>query len=104
MLSKAYEPINDEFTFVVRTAEQKSAEQIFKISHVPGDTDVEITLERLEVEEGSKKALTEKYLRVEADDIDHFVFNVTRAPRHGRIDVLAPNKVINKPIYTIALL
>ena len=32
-------------------------------------------------------------MNVVAPDIVHFVFNITRTPVHGAIDVLAPNKV-----------
>ena len=60
-----------------------------------GDSDVDVTLETLEVEEGAQKAITNKYLDIRADDIKSFIYNVTRGPKHGRLDVLAPNKVKN---------
>ena len=93
LLRKAFQPLDDAFTFVVQTSDQKSAVQKFVIHHIPGDTDVDITLGRLEVEEGAKKAITAKYLNIQASDIKHFVFNVTRAPQHGQIDILASNRV-----------
>ena len=61
--------------------------------YVPGDTTVDITLERLEVEEGARRTISKKYLNVVAPDIVHFVFNITRTPVHGAVDVLALNKV-----------
>ena len=86
-------PIDDAFTFRVATTEQTSSVETFRIHHVPGDMDVDITLERLEVEEGSKRTISSKYLFVKATDIRHFLFNVTKTPRHGQIDVLSTNKV-----------
>ena len=71
----------------------QSAEERFKLHYVPGDTTVDITLERLEVEEGARRTISKKLLNVVAPDIIHFVFNITRTPAHGTIDVLAPTKV-----------
>ena len=93
--------VDDAFTFFVRTAssasEQKSALQTFRINYVPGDSDVEITLELLEVDEGGKKAITERYLNIRGTGgggvSRHFVYNVTRSPKHGTIDILAGNKL-----------
>ena len=68
----------------------------FRVHYVPGDLDVDITLERLEVEEGSKRTITPKYLFVSVQQGSSdmtFLFNVTRTPRHGQIDVLASNRV-----------
>ena len=93
-LSKRYsKPIDDSFTFRVSTVDQTSNVQAFRIHHVPGDTDVDITLERLEVEEGAKRIISKKYLFIRASDIRHFVFNVTRSPVHGNIDILSRNKI-----------
>ena len=50
-------------------------------------------LERLEVEEGSRRTISKKHLNLMAPDIIHFIFNITRNPVHGTIDVFAPNKV-----------
>ena len=93
-------PVNDEFRFVVRSraggesaASMKSALETFSIHYLPGDDDIDVTLETLEVEEGAKKTVTQKYLDISASDGRHFVFNVTRSPRHGQIDVLASNKM-----------
>ena len=65
----------------------------FSLFYVPGDTNVDITLERLEVEEGSKRTISKRYLFVHSVGIKHFLFNITKSPHHGQIDVLAPNKV-----------
>lgn len=67
--------------------------ETFKLHYVPGDTTVDIILERLEVEEGARRTISKKYLNVRAPDILHFIFNVTRTPSHGQIDILALNKV-----------
>jgi len=82
--------VDDHFTFVVRTKEagQKSAEQRFNLHYVPGDTDVDVQLETLEVEEGGSRTLTNKYLSIKAAGIHTVLFNVTRPPAHGRLDVL----------------
>ena len=84
-------PVNDGFRFVVRgkarrrskggsssgggggggtAATMVSAVQTFSVIYLPGDDDVDISLESLEVEEGAKKAVTEKYLNIR--DISHF--------------------------------
>ncbi len=39
---------------------QKSAEQRFEITYVPGDASVDVVLETLEVEEGGKRPITER--------------------------------------------
>ena len=68
--------MNDEFRFVVRSspgggrrksesaAAMKSALETFSIHYLPGDDDIDVTLETLEVEEGAKKAVTQKYLDI----------------------------------------
>ena len=84
---------DDSFTFRVTTKEQSSGIEKFSVFYVPGDTNVDITLERLEVEEGSKRTISKRYLYVHSIGIQHFLFNVTKSPHHGQIDVLAPNKV-----------
>nr|XP_040572532.1 chondroitin sulfate proteoglycan 4-like [Lepeophtheirus salmonis] len=94
--NRAFKEVNDSFTFDVRHVSvegSRSDIQVFEIYHVPGDSEVEITLERLEVEEGGKKTITQKYLNIVASDIRHFVFNITKAPRHGQLDVLSANKL-----------
>ena len=65
-------PVSDEFRFVVRgrarrksgDAAMVSAVETFSVIYQPGDDDVDVTLESLEVEEGAKKAVTEKYLNI----------------------------------------
>ncbi|CAB4068416.1 CSPG4 [Lepeophtheirus salmonis] len=64
--NRAFKEVNDSFTFDVRHVSvegSRSDIQVFEIYHVPGDSEVEITLERLE------------------------------APRHGQLDVLSANKL-----------
>ena len=93
-LSKHYtKPVDDSFTFRVSTVDQTTSVQAFRVHHVPGDTDIDITLERLEVEEGAKRIISKKYLFIRASDMRHFVFNVTRSPVHGNIDILSKNKI-----------
>ena len=80
-------PVNDEFRFVVRgrarrksggggaaDAAMVSAVETFSVIYQPGDDDVDVTLESLEVEEGAKKAVTEKYLNIR--DYLHFVIRI----------------------------
>lgn len=98
LLERVRQPVEDSFSFVVRVGEQTSALQTFSIEHVPGNEDVEIKLERLEVEEGGRKTISQRYLHFRRTDHPsggdgHFLFNVTKPPRHGTLDVLAPNKV-----------
>ena len=74
-------PLNDEFRFVVRgraaegsgrgggagasaAVAMVSAVQTFSVIYVAGDDDVDVNLETLEVEEGAKKAISEKYLNI----------------------------------------
>ncbi len=40
--------------------------------------------ERLEVEEGSKRTISKRYLFVHSVGIKHFLFNVTKSPHHGQ--------------------
>ncbi len=87
-------PVDDYFTFIVQTKDQKSAEQRFDIHYFPGDSNVDINLETLEVEEGGKRAITRRHLSITTTSSSaSFVYNVTRAPSHGRVDVLASNRV-----------
>ena len=87
--NEASAPVNDEFRFVVRGRARRRAEggssrggggvaaamvsavQTFSVHYLPGDDDVDVTLESLEVEEGAKKAVTEKYLNIR--DNSHLV-------------------------------
>ena len=85
--------MEDSFSFRVTTREQSSGTEKFSLFYIPGDTNVDITLERLEVEEGSKRTISKRYLFVHSIGIKHFLFNVTKSPHHGQIDVLAANKV-----------
>ena len=39
------------------------------------------------------KVITNKYLEIRTLDFGSFVYNITTAPVHGWISVLAPNKV-----------
>jgi len=109
--------IEDNFTFKVRSGEQSSGVEKFSIFYVPGisksggvhlqakilffilgDTNVDITLERLEVEEGSRRTISKRYLFIRAAGHHHFIFNVTKSPHHGQIDVLSTNKVdVDRP-------
>ncbi len=58
-----------------------------------GDAAVDIKLETLDVEEGSQRFLSPKYLSFSSSASNAnnaaFVFNVTRGPSHGWIDVMA---------------
>ena len=69
----------------VNTKEQSSGIEKFSLFYVPGDTNVDITLERLEVEEGSKRTISKRYLYVHSVGIKHFLFNVTKSPHHGQV-------------------
>ena len=46
------------------SAAMVSAVQTFSVIYVAGDDDVDVNLETLEVEEGAKKAISEKYLNI----------------------------------------
>jgi len=72
----------------VNTKEQSSGIEKFSLFYVPGDTNVDITLERLEVEEGSKRTISKRYLYVHSVGIKHFLFNVTKSPHHGQVKTL----------------
>ena len=49
---------------VASAAAMVSAVQTFSVIYVAGDDDVDVSLETLEVEEGAKKAISEKYLNI----------------------------------------
>ena len=46
------------------------------------------------------KVITNKYLEIRTLDFGSFVYNITTAPVHGWISVLAPNKVGKEAILT----
>ncbi len=60
----------------------------FEVHYVPGDANVDITLETLEVEEGGGRAITPRHLSIRvASAPASFLFNVTRGPAHGALHV-----------------
>ena len=93
LFGKPFSALQDRFSFEVATPKQTSNTQTFEIFYSPGDTSVDITLESCEVEEGGRKVISTKYLEIRSLDYGQFAYNVTEPPRHGWLDVLAPNKV-----------
>ena len=47
----------------------------------------------VQVEEGGRKVITNKYLEIRTLDFGSFIYNVSAPPLHGWISVFAPNKV-----------
>lgn len=101
LAAKPFSLVQDQFTFQVSTPNQMSNVQIFSISYLPGDTSVDITLEGIEVEEGGRKVISNKYLEIRTLDYYGFGYNVTEPPRFGWLNVLAPNKVDTQRQHTL---
>ncbi|OWR43702.1 putative Chondroitin sulfate proteoglycan 4 precursor [Danaus plexippus plexippus] len=92
---RAYSHIQDEFTFVVGATECENITGVMTIRHVPGTSSsdhlsgrIHTTLERLQVIEGSRMAIPATHLNFRTDSITNLVFNITRPPKHGKIEVI----------------
>ncbi|KAF4525482.1 hypothetical protein B566_EDAN002340 [Ephemera danica] len=92
---RAYSRIHDDFSFRVSTKAVNNGEpsqdvSTFSLIHIPGPTSdpVRATLERLEVVEGGQQTITQSHLHLETSRVAAVSYNITRSPRHGRIDVL----------------
>ncbi|KAG7313392.1 hypothetical protein JYU34_000510 [Plutella xylostella] len=92
---RAYSHIQDEFSFVVGATECDNITGVMTIRHTPGLTSAEhtsgrihTTLERLQVTEGSRMVIPATHLNFRTDVVTNLVFNVTRLPKHGKIEVV----------------
>ncbi|CAB3369577.1 Hypothetical predicted protein [Cloeon dipterum] len=92
---RAYSRIHDEFSFriaskSVNDGEPRSDLDVFSLVHIPGPTSdpLRVTLEPLEVEEGGQVIISLSHLNLAMVRISFMSYNLTRVPRHGRIDVL----------------
>ncbi|KAJ8876688.1 hypothetical protein PR048_021135 [Dryococelus australis] len=88
---KAYSHVRDDFKFSVSAPECEPLAESIALLHVPsGETrsEVQATLERLQVPEGGRQSLLPTYLHLETRGITELVYNVTHGPHHGRLDVM----------------
>lgn len=92
---RAYSHIQDEFTFLVSATECENITGVITIKHVPGPLVLEhspgrvhTTLERLQVMEGSRMVIPATHLNFRTDAVTNLIFNITRLPKHGKIEVI----------------
>ncbi|XP_059478684.1 chondroitin sulfate proteoglycan 4-like isoform X2 [Neocloeon triangulifer] len=92
---RAYSRIHDEFTFRVSSKSVNNGEPgtdliTFSLVHIPGPTSdpLRVTLEPVEVSEGGQVVVSLSHLNLAMARISMMSYNLTRGPRHGRIDVL----------------
>ena len=77
-------------TTTVNNGEPSTDLATFSLVHTPGPTSdpLIVTLERLEVVEGGQQVIAPSHLNLVMERIATMNFNLTKGPRHGRIDVL----------------
>ncbi|XP_037300065.1 chondroitin sulfate proteoglycan 4-like [Manduca sexta] len=92
---RAYSHIQDEFSFVVGATECENITGVMTIRHLPGlllpdhsTGRVHTTLERLQVTEGSRMVIPTTHLNFRTDAVTNLIFNITRLPKHGKIEVI----------------
>ncbi|XP_053624900.1 chondroitin sulfate proteoglycan 4 [Plodia interpunctella] len=92
---RAYSHIQDEFSFVVGATECENITGVMTIKHTPASNSAEhpqgrmrMTLERLQVTEGSRMVIPATHLNFRTETVTNLVFNITRLPKHGKIEVI----------------
>jgi len=77
-------------TKTVNNGEPSTELATFTLVHMPGQTSdqLTVTLERLEVVEGGQQVIAQSHLNLVTERVATMNYNLTRVPRHGRIDVL----------------
>lgn len=88
---KGYSHIRDDFIFQTSAPEAESTPKSLTIIHTPTPkikNEVQVTLERLQVDEGSRQKLLPTHLDLRASVITSLVYNITHGPQHGRVDVM----------------
>lgn len=95
---KSYSPLRDSFQFRVTSNGRSSDLHTFSIRHTPPNVDANIVVERLDVQEGSREKITEKYLNIEVREIRNIVYNVTSSPKHGSVNVIDESKILPERI------
>lgn len=69
----------------------QSTAKALPLIHVPTSkarSEVQVTLERLQVDEGGRRTLLPSHLDLKAGVITALVYNVTHGPSHGRLEVV----------------
>lgn len=87
---KGYSHIKDEFIFQASVPDARSSPKSLPLIHTPtpkARSEVTVTLERLQVDEGGRHALLPSHLDLRAAVITSLVYNITHGPGHGRIEV-----------------
>nr|XP_045596227.1 chondroitin sulfate proteoglycan 4-like [Procambarus clarkii] len=97
---KSYSTLRDSFQFQVSSNGRTSEVHTFNIRHNPPPVDANIVVERLDVQEGSREKITDKYLNIEVRGISNIVFNVTSSPKHGSINIIDESMILPDRINT----
>lgn len=87
---KAYSDIKDVVHFAVTAPGCKNVTGNFTILHHPGReiaSRVKATISALKVDEGSSARVTRAHLDIESVDVSSLVFNVTKLPANGILQV-----------------
>nr|XP_027222459.1 chondroitin sulfate proteoglycan 4-like [Penaeus vannamei] len=91
---KSYSSLHDSFQFQVSSQGRSSDVHTFNIRHTPPSVDATIVVERLDVQEGARQKITQKYLHIEVEDIEDLIYNITSPPRHGAIDIIDESMIL----------
>nr|XP_053643918.1 chondroitin sulfate proteoglycan 4-like isoform X2 [Cherax quadricarinatus] len=97
---KSYSTLRDSFQFQVSSNGHSSDVHTFSIRHNPPPVDANIIVEHLDVQEGSREKITDKYLNIEVRGINNIIFNVTSCPRHGSINIIDESIILPDRINT----
>ncbi|KAK8744549.1 hypothetical protein OTU49_000862, partial [Cherax quadricarinatus] len=95
---KSYSTLQDSFQFQVSSNGRSSSVHTFSIRHNPPPVDANIVIEHLNVQEGFREKITDKYLNIDVRGITNIVFNVTSCPRHGSVNVVDESMILPERI------
>lgn len=94
---KSYSDIKDVIKFIVTAPGCKNVTGNLTILHQPSQqtrSNVNVLLKTIQVEEGSLVKIIKSFLNVEYNDITSLIFNITKLPSHGILQVLYENVII----------
>lgn len=80
---RTYSEFYDAFEFIVSSKGQTTDIQTFNIRYKPPALDALVRVKDIDVEEGGKHRITEKYLKIETKGIPRLIYNVSSPPTHG---------------------
>lgn len=99
---KSYSDINDITKFVIMAPGCKNITGNLTIVYEPSSqvkSSVNVALKPIQVEEGTVHKITKFVLNVEYSDITDLIFNVTRLPSNGILQVVYDNVIRNSTNY-----